>query len=307
VPLETGTLISDLVVTNPAHTDGLNAADGHLRLIKSAILNTFPNINAAVTVTDEQLNAIATALAVHKGVDGSAGAPAYSFTSEATLGLYRAAAGILAFTGVLRGNGAVPAGALQDFAMATAPAGWLACDGQAVSRTTYADLFTAIGTTWGAGDGSTTFNVPPMFDRYRRHRNTGGGNLAGAVGTLQGPLNLTHTHAVSGTTGSENASHAHSFSGDTGQMSANALHSHTYNPPGGTTVGGGGSFGFSSATGGSATSTSSTNVDHSHAYSGVTTTESSVHQHAFSTTTAATGDANESRPYSATVLTCIKI
>jgi microcystin-dependent protein len=56
MPLETGTYISDLVTTNPAHTDGLNNADGHLRLLKSAIKATFPNINAAVTASDEDLN-----------------------------------------------------------------------------------------------------------------------------------------------------------------------------------------------------------------------------------------------------------
>lgn len=47
----------------------------------------------------------------------------------------------------------------------TAPTGWLICDGAAVSRTTYADLFAVIGTTYGSGDGSTTFNLPPMAGR----------------------------------------------------------------------------------------------------------------------------------------------
>lgn len=53
-----------------------------------------------------------------------------------------------------------PVGALMPFAGNTAPSGWLKCDGSAVSRTTYANLFAVIGTTYGAGDGSTTFNVP---------------------------------------------------------------------------------------------------------------------------------------------------
>ena len=56
----------------------------------------------------------------------------------------------------------VPAGAVQTFAMNSAPSGWLAADGTAVSRTTYASLFAAIGTTHGAGNGSTTFNVPDL-------------------------------------------------------------------------------------------------------------------------------------------------
>jgi microcystin-dependent protein len=55
---------------------------------------------------------------------------------------------------------AVPVGAMQLFAMSSLPTGWLRADGSAVSRTVYADLFTAIGTTYGSGDGSTTFNLP---------------------------------------------------------------------------------------------------------------------------------------------------
>ena len=54
----------------------------------------------------------------------------------------------------------VPVGSLQLFAMSTVPTGWVRADGSAFSRTTYADLFASIGTTYGSGDGSTTFNVP---------------------------------------------------------------------------------------------------------------------------------------------------
>ena len=53
-------------------------------------------------------------------------------------------------------------GMIIAFGNETPPDGWLACDGSAVSRTTYADLFEAIGVMWGAGDGSTTFNLPDM-------------------------------------------------------------------------------------------------------------------------------------------------
>jgi len=56
----------------------------------------------------------------------------------------------------------LPAGAVQAFAMNSAPAGWLAADGTAVSRSTYAALFAAISTTYGAGDGSTTFALPDL-------------------------------------------------------------------------------------------------------------------------------------------------
>ena len=58
-----------------------------------------------------------------------------------------------------------PAGIVIPFGGATAPEGWLLCDGSAVSRADYADLFTAIGTTYGSGDGSTTFNLPDLSGR----------------------------------------------------------------------------------------------------------------------------------------------
>jgi len=59
----------------------------------------------------------------------------------------------------------VPTGAVIPFAAATPPTGWLFCVGASVSRTTYADLFAAIGTTYGAGDGSTTFALPDLRTR----------------------------------------------------------------------------------------------------------------------------------------------
>jgi microcystin-dependent protein len=59
----------------------------------------------------------------------------------------------------------VPAGAMTPYAGAAAPSGWLMCDGSAVSRTTYASLFGVLSTTYGAGDGSTTFNLPDLRSR----------------------------------------------------------------------------------------------------------------------------------------------
>lgn len=59
-------------------------------------------------------------------------------------------------------NENTPVGSILLYSGSTAPNGWLICDGSAVSRTTYADLFTIIGTTFGSGDGSTTFNLPNL-------------------------------------------------------------------------------------------------------------------------------------------------
>ena len=58
-------------------------------------------------------------------------------------------------------------GVIQLYAGSTAPNGWLICNGQSVSRTTYAALYAVIGTTYGAGDGSTTFNVPNLVNKRR--------------------------------------------------------------------------------------------------------------------------------------------
>lgn len=76
-----------------------------------------------------------------------------------------------------------PAGIIMPFAGTAAPEGYLMCDGAAVSRTTYATLFAVIGTTFGTGDGSTTFNVP---------------DLSGRV-----PLGASSTHLLGSTGGSE--------------------------------------------------------------------------------------------------------
>lgn len=56
----------------------------------------------------------------------------------------------------------VPIGTISLFGGATPPSGWLQCNGAAVSRTTYSDLFQIVGTTFGAGNGTTTFNVPTL-------------------------------------------------------------------------------------------------------------------------------------------------
>jgi len=63
----------------------------------------------------------------------------------------------------------LPAGSMVDFAGTTAPSGWLMADGAAVSRTVYASLFAAIGTEFGVGDGSTTFNIPDFRGRFARY------------------------------------------------------------------------------------------------------------------------------------------
>ena len=75
--------------------------------------------------------------------------------------------------------GDTPIGAVQFFAGVTAPYGWLIADGSAVSRTTYASLFTQIGTIYGGGDGSSTFNLPDMRGMFQRGWDSSGGTARG--------------------------------------------------------------------------------------------------------------------------------
>jgi microcystin-dependent protein len=119
-------------------------------------------------------------------------------------------------------TGLVPAGAISAHASATAPSGWLLCYGQAVSRSTYPALFAAISTTYGSGDGSTTFNVPDMRGVRPAGADNMGGSSAGrldytaatSLGTLLGSQYMaahTHTYSLSGTSGNDSPDHGHQW------------------------------------------------------------------------------------------------
>jgi hypothetical protein len=80
------------------------------------------------------------------------------------------------------GQNAIPSGMVSALAAPNVPLGWFICDGSAVSRSTFSSLFAAIGTTWGAGDGSTTFNLPDLKNRFLVGDGTLSlGNMAGNV------------------------------------------------------------------------------------------------------------------------------
>lgn len=93
------------------------------------------------------------------------------------------------------GGGGLPAGAIIPWASnsGTIPTGYLLCDGAAVSRTTYSALFAAIGITYGVGNGSTTFNLPPFQGQFLRGYQSG---VSAEIGVSQSSQNLSHKHYV---------------------------------------------------------------------------------------------------------------
>ena len=127
----------------------------------------------------------------------------------------------------------VPAGIVSAFAGVTAPAGWLMCYGQAVSRTEYSALFTALSTTYGSGDGSTTFNIPDMRGRAIAGVDNMGGTAASrltstvltASNTL-GATGGTQTHVL---TEAQLASHTHTQNSHNHTQDS---HNHTQNSHG---------------------------------------------------------------------------
>lgn len=108
----------------------------------------------------------------------------------------------------------VPAGSVIPYAGSSAPSGYLLCYGQAVSRTTYAALFSAISTTYGAGDNSTTFNLPDLRGRVVGGKDDMGGSAAsrltstyfGTAATTLGAAGGSESHSL---TEAQNASHTH--------------------------------------------------------------------------------------------------
>jgi microcystin-dependent protein len=103
----------------------------------------------------------------------------------------------------------IPPGLVAPYAGASSPNGWLACDGTAISRTTYSALFAAIGVAHGTGDGSTTFNLPDYRGRFLRGVDgsagndpdkasrtamASGGNTGNTIGSVQADGNKSHTH-----------------------------------------------------------------------------------------------------------------
>lgn len=140
--------------------------------------------------------------------------------TEGKLSVTHGGTGTDSITGIIKGNGTDPfteatdgvdfmgpesfTGLIAYFPVSTIPTGWLYCDGAAYSRTTYSRLFNVIGTTYGAGDGVTTFNVPDLRDYFIRGWNgfrDFNEDEAGNVGA--------HKHSLEGMVTSAGTAHSH--------------------------------------------------------------------------------------------------
>lgn len=125
-------------------------------------------------------------------------------------------------------NNFLPVGSVCVYSGQTAPNGWLICDGSAISRTTYSRLFSAINTLYGAGNGTTTFNLPNLEERIPVGKTSStslgnnGGNSSITLSTNQLP---SHTHT--GTT-ADSGSHSHSIN-DPGHAHTQVTHQDDYN------------------------------------------------------------------------------
>ena len=229
MPLETASFISQLVPANPVPSDPLSNADDHIRLIKGALKATLPNwTSAALNSTNAQIDTTVTT--VSNGVQVLADAGAF-FTTHSQDGIASNAAGevdivaaastrlsvtasgttaygnLTASGGSLKGPGVVPIGGMIMWLTDTLPTegSWCWANGGVLSRTgNGAALFAIWGTTYGAGDGSTTFNVINMQEALPVGKSTMGGgsspgllsSISGAVKGVLGAIMGSDTHAL---------------------------------------------------------------------------------------------------------------
>jgi len=194
-PVVTGTTISSTwansTLTDIANTltasvasDGQTPMTGSLNMASNKIISVTDPTNAQDAATKAYVDAVG--FTVAPGTSGNV------LTSNGT-----------AWTSATPAV-SVPTGAINMWPTASAPTGYLLCAGAAVSRTTYAALFAIVGTTFGVGDGTTTFNLPNYTNRMPY------GTTIGATGGSADAVVVSHTHTATVT----DPTHSHSLSGN---------------------------------------------------------------------------------------------
>lgn len=313
--LEAANYINELVETNPTGSDPASSADDHLRLIKKALRQTFPNITGPVTVTQGALNTPRVAMGIGPGQGASALSLGWGTGSEGGSRPLLSVDGV-AWAGLAADwemQAAAPPGLLGFFFQSALPGGWLKANGAAVSRTTFVRLFGRIGTTYGAGDGSTTFNLPDMRGLFARAWDDGRGIDSGRdFGSFQASANQAHTHGVN------DAGHSHGLSDPTHTHGASSAAAGGHDHDSGWTrngvIGGGGStdgIGGGSYTGNVGisgyASQSKTSAVSTHTH-GVTVTAASTGLSVVSATTGVSiqSSGTEAHPSNLALVACIK-
>ena len=271
--LEAGvTTIADLNPLNPSSSDPAMEGDDHIRLIKTALKNTFPNINSVVNATDEQLNFLVGVTSAIQAQFTTMAAAVADLQAQIDKEAYK----ITMWPGTA----------------ASIPSGYSLCDGGAISRTANPKLFAAIGTTYGAGDGSTTFNKPDLRGVVPRGLDEGRGLDTGrTLGSYQGDGLLSHTH--SGTT---------YWSGDHNHWVNDPGHSHSF-----TETGGNGGYGGGETYGGGPYQLRSFNKQTNGSGTGIWLSNSGGHNHTFTTNGPDVGATPENRVKNLAVNFIIKL
>jgi microcystin-dependent protein len=245
-------------------------------MASASVTNTFTASTAAVASqvnrNFDDLVVFANDSTIHR--DGSK-----PFTGEVSLGTFKitnvapgSAADDAATVGQLAGT--LPTGFIVMYSAAVSPAvSWLVCDGTAISRTSYSDLFGIIGTSFGVGDGATTFNIPDLQNRFPY------GGTVGVQGGSDDAVTVSHTHvqdshghtaSTSSSTSVTGGSHSHSItqrSGTAGAASGSSVNSNI--GLGGSTSGASGSLSMSAGTTSSTTVADATAINQSTGVSGV--------------------------------------
>ena len=191
---------SNIVVSNVVTISAMN--------VEPTIIAAFAKANAANVAFD-----VANAGFNKANTAASIGSAAFDKANTANVvgsGAFDKAnsANVVAVSAFNAANTGTPAGVIMPYAGSSEPSGWLFCSGNAVSRTTYSGLFSAIGTTYGPGDNSTTFNLPDLRGRVIAGRDDMGGTAAlrvtnsgsnansGIAGTTLGANGGTQTHIL---------------------------------------------------------------------------------------------------------------
>ena len=199
--------------------DGVTASTAELNILDGVTASTAElNILDGVTATATELNILDGVTATTAELNILDGVTATATELNYVDGVTSAIQTQLDVLTTATAN-AVPAGAVNSFAMSAAPTGWLSCNGSLVSRATYSSLFSAIGTTYGVGDGSTTFALPDLRGEFVRGFDDGRGvdsgrtfgsaqswaieNIVGTFTDIRVRLNtiFTATGAFTGSTG----------------------------------------------------------------------------------------------------------